>query len=124
MTAIREAELPSALKRGGASLRGVLVYGGDDVRVAGVVEQVVKTIAAAEDVTRLSAASLRSDPVLLDDALRSQSFLGGRQLVLVSEITDVHAKLIEPCPAGSGRVQLPRAGGREPEQVIGLAQPM
>jgi DNA polymerase III subunit delta len=96
MTAIREAELPSALKRGGASLRGVLVYGGDDVRVAGVVEQVVKTIAAAEDVTRLSAASLRSDPVLLDDALRSQSFLGGRQLVLVSEITDVHAKLIEP----------------------------
>jgi len=96
MTAIREAELASALKRGGAGLRGVLVYGGDEVRVAGVVEQVVKAIAAPEDVSRLPAATLRSDPVLLDDALRSQSFLGGRQLVLVSEVTDVQAKLIEP----------------------------
>lgn len=96
MTAIREAELPAALKRGGAALRGVLVYGGDEVRVAGVVEQVVKAIAAPEDVTRLTASALRGDAALLDDALRSQSFLGGRQLVLVSEVTDVQAKLIEP----------------------------
>ncbi len=96
MTAIREAELPAALKRGGAALRGVLVYGGDEVRVAGVVEQVVKAIAAPEDVTRLTAAALRGDAALLDEALRSQSFLGGRQLVLVSEVTDVQAKLIEP----------------------------
>ncbi|MBL8791696.1 MAG: hypothetical protein JNM45_14480 [Rhizobiales bacterium] len=102
MTAIREAELASALKRGGSGLRGVLVHGGDEVRVAGVVDQVVKAIAAAEDVTRLSAATLRSDPVLLDDALRSQSFLGGRQLVLVSDVTDVLAILVEPVVQGPG----------------------
>ena len=96
MTVVREAELPAALKRAGASLRGVLVYGGDETRVSGVVDQVVKSIASPEDVTRLQAGALKSDPAILDDALRSQSFLGGRQLVLVSDVGDFHAKLLEP----------------------------
>lgn len=96
MAVVREADLPNALKRGGTSLRGVLVYGRDEARVSGVVEQVVKAIAASEDVTRLQAAGLRDDPARLDDALRAQSFLGGRQLVLVSEVSDLFAKQIEP----------------------------
>lgn len=96
MAVVREADVLNAVKRGGAGLRGVLVYGGDEARVAAVAEQVVKFVAAPEDVTRLQAAALRSDPVLLDDALRAQSFLGGRQLVLVSDLADTQAKLIEP----------------------------
>lgn len=96
MAVVREAELLAALKRAGAGLRAVLVYGGDETRVSGVVDQVVKSIAAPEDVTRMQAGVLKSDPAMLDDALRSQSFLGGRQLVLVSDIADAHVKVVEP----------------------------
>ena len=96
MPVVREAELAGALKRGATSVRGILVYGSEEVLVAGLAEQVIRSIAAAEDVTRLAAQSLRSDPAMLDDALRAQSFLGGRQLVHVGDVTDAHAKLLEP----------------------------
>jgi DNA polymerase-3 subunit delta len=96
MPVVREAELAGTLKRGATSVRGVLVHGSEEARVAGLAEQVIRSIAAAEDVTRLPAQSLRGDPAMLDDALRAQSFLGGRQLVLVADVTDAHAKLLEP----------------------------
>jgi DNA polymerase-3 subunit delta len=95
LAVVREADLANALKRGRQSLRGVLVYGGDEARVAGVVDTVVGSVAAPEDVTRLQSSALRAEPVLLDDALRAQSFLGGPQAVLVSDVGDQQAKLVE-----------------------------
>lgn len=96
MAVIREADLGDTLKRRSNSATGLLVYGGEAARVSAVVDQSLKFLAKPEDVTRLQVASLRSDPALLDDALRSQSFLGGRQVVLVEDVTDQQAKLIEP----------------------------
>ena len=103
MATVREAELATALRRGKTSLRGLLVYGSDESRVAGVVEQAVRSMAAAEDVTRLQSSVFKSDPAVLDDALRAQSFLGGPQLVLLSDVSDQHAKVIEPALALSPR---------------------
>ena len=96
MPAIREAELAGALKRGGSAIRGVLIFGSEEARVAALAEQVIRSLAAPEGVTRLQAQVLRSDPALLDDALRSQSFLGGRQLVYVTDVSDSHVKIVEP----------------------------
>jgi DNA polymerase III subunit delta len=96
LAVIREADLGDILRRRSTAARGLLVYGGDEARVSGVIDQSLKLLAKPEDVTRLQIASLRSDPALLDDALRSQSFLGGRQVVLVEDVTDQHFKLIEP----------------------------
>lgn len=104
MPAIREAELAGALKRGGSAIRGVLIFGSEEARVAALAEQVIRSLAAPEDVTRLQAQVLRSDPALLDDALRSQSFLGGRQLVYVTDVSDSHVKIVEPMLQSSAAV--------------------
>lgn len=110
MTVVREADALGSLKRGGASVRGVLVYGSDEARVAGVAEQIVKAVAAPEDVTRFQAASLRADPAALEDALRAQSFLGGHQLVLVTDLTDQQTKFIEGAVSGDGNFLVLTAG--------------
>lgn len=96
MTVVREADLGDALRRRGNAAHTLMVYGSEEARVSAVVDQALKLLAKPEDVTRLQVSSLRSDPALLDDALRSQSFLGGRQVVLVDDVTDQHLKLFEP----------------------------
>ena len=95
MAVVREADLFTSLKRMLPGVVGLLVYGGDDARVSSLSEQSLKSIANSEDVTRLSVSALRSDPALLDDALRSQSFLGGKQVVVVDGVTDSFANLLE-----------------------------
>lgn len=103
MAVVREADLLVTLKRAGEQVAGVLVYGSDEARVSAAAEQVIKAIAAPEDVTRLSVGSLRSDPAQLDDALRAQSFLGGRQLVFVADVADAQVKLLETAITGMSR---------------------
>ena len=95
MTVIREADLVDTLKRRSTSANGLLVFGSEEARVSAVVEHSWKVLAKSEDLTRLQISAIRADPALLDDALRSQSFLGGRQVVLVEDVTDQHLKLIE-----------------------------
>lgn len=118
MAVIREADLGDTLKRRSDSASGLLVYGGEAARVSAVVDQSLKLLAKPEDVTRLQVASLRSDPALLDDALRSQSFLGGRQVVLVEDVTDQHAKLIEPVLAGVHGGNFTRSCGRKSFEIV------
>ncbi len=72
------------------------MYGTEEARVSATVEAALKILTNPEDVTRLHVSTVRSEPALLDDALRSQSFLGGRQVVVLFDATDQHAKLIEP----------------------------
>jgi DNA polymerase-3 subunit delta len=95
---IRETELLTAVKRN--PVRGLLIYGSDLALVTSLVDQVLKTLAAPEDVTRLSASTLRDDPARLDDVVRAQSFLGGRQAVLLEDVGDQHVKLLEPYVTG------------------------
>jgi DNA polymerase III subunit delta len=96
LVAVREADLLDVLKRKSNPLNGVLIFGSDDGLVGSVVASVLKQLAAPEDVTRLAPSDVREDPARLDEVVRSQSFLGGRQLVLLEGCADHHVKLVEP----------------------------
>lgn len=95
MAVVREVDLTDTLKRRWAAANGLLIYGGEEARVSAVVAQSLRSIASPEDVRQLQASSLRNEPALLDDALRSQSFFGGRQIVLIEDVADQHARLLE-----------------------------
>ncbi len=96
MAVVREAKLSDVLKQRSSSINGLLIYGGDPAQVAGVTESALKQLAKPEDIRRLSVAALREDPASLDDALRSLSFLGGREVILLEGLGDAQAKLVEP----------------------------
>ena len=95
MTAIRESEFLDVLKRRSTQLNGALVYGADEALVASIVATALKQLSRPEDVTRLEPTNLRDDPARLDDAVRSQSLLGGRQIVVLDGCAEHHAKQVE-----------------------------
>jgi DNA polymerase III subunit delta len=93
---LRESEIASFLKRQAASASGLLVYGEVEALVLGISRNVLNGVARAEDVVRLSIAQLRDDGTALDSALRSVSFFGGRQAVVVDGCDDRSVKFFEP----------------------------
>ena len=88
MASLRESELPSFLKSRFGSAAGLLVYGSDEAGVAAVAGRVIQALAGSGEVRRFSAAALRADPALFDDAVRAMSLLGGRELVVVDDCDD------------------------------------
>jgi DNA polymerase-3 subunit delta len=80
---------------------GILIYGGDAMRVALKRQDVIKTLVGPNGeeemrLTRMSGADLRKDPALLGDAIKAQGFFPGPRVVFVEEVTDVAAKAIIP----------------------------
>jgi len=78
---------------------GLLIYGGDAMRVALKRQQVIKALVgeAGEEemrLTRIPASDLRSDPALLMDAITSQGFFPGPRVAFVEDATDGLAKVI------------------------------
>ncbi|MBL4813157.1 MAG: DNA polymerase III subunit delta [Rhodobacteraceae bacterium] len=78
---------------------GLLLFGGDPMRVALRRKEVITAMIGPQGeeemrLTRMSAAQLRKDPALLDDALRAQGFFPGPRAVLVEDATDGMTKQI------------------------------
>ena len=78
---------------------GLLIYGGDAMRVAIKRQQVLAALLgdkADEEMrlTRMSGADLRKDPAALLDAIKAVGFFPGPRAVFVEETTDVVAPLI------------------------------
>lgn len=78
---------------------GILIYGGDMMRVALKRQDVIKALVGetGEDemrLTRIAAADLRKDPALLGDAIKAQGFFPGPRVAFVENATDAAAKAI------------------------------
>lgn len=78
---------------------GLLIYGGDAMRVALKRQQVIKALVGESGeeemrLTRIPAADLRSDPAKLMDAITAQGFFPGPRVAFVEDATDGMAKII------------------------------
>ena len=84
---------------------GVLIYGADAMRVAERRQQVILGLVGPEGegemrLTRIAAADLRKDPVLLDDAIKAQGFFPGPRVAFAEEATDGLSDLFEDALRG------------------------
>lgn len=78
---------------------GLLIYGGDTMRVAARRQEVISALIGPEGETemrlaRISGADLRKDPAQLLDAVKAQGFFPGQRVAFVDEATDGLAKTI------------------------------
>jgi len=79
---------------------GLLIYGEDAMRVALKRQQVIAALVGPQGeeemrLTRIAAGELRSDPAMLLDALKAQSFFPGPRVVFLEEATDGIAKPVQ-----------------------------
>ena len=78
---------------------GLLIYGGDAMRVALKRQQVIKALVGETGeeemrLTRIAASDLRADPARLMDAITAQGFFPGPRVAFVEDATDGLAKVI------------------------------
>ncbi|MEL6168792.1 MAG: DNA polymerase III subunit delta [Pseudomonadota bacterium] len=93
-------DAPAYFAKPDPSRAGLLIYGGDAMRVALRRQEVIVNLAGpdAEDemrLTRLSAGDLRKDPTLVLDGIKSHGFFPGRRVVFVEDAGDGVAKNLE-----------------------------
>ena len=79
---------------------GLLIFGADPMRVADKRQQVIAALVGPQGeeemrLTRISAADLRKDPALLDDAIKAQGFFPGHRVAFVEDAGDGMAKTLE-----------------------------
>ena len=82
-----------------ADKTGLLIYGGDAMRVALKRQQVIAALVGSEGdeemrLTRIAAADLRKDPALLGDAIKAHGFFPGQRVAFVEGAGDGLAKVI------------------------------
>ncbi len=82
-----------------AARAGLLIYGGDAMRVALKRQQVVAALLGDKGdeemrLTRMAGADLRKDPARLMDAIKAVGFFPGPRVALVDETTDTAAPAI------------------------------
>ncbi len=75
------------------SRSGLLIYGGDAMRVALRRQEVITALIGPNGddemrLTRIPASDLRKDPALLLDAIKAQSFFPGPRVAFVEDATD------------------------------------
>ncbi len=80
---------------------GLLIYGGDAMRVALKRQQVIaaligKTGEEEMRLTRIPASDLRSDPACLIDAMTAQGFFPGPRVAFVEDAADGLTKFVKP----------------------------
>lgn len=80
---------------------GILIYGGDAMRVALKRQDVIKALVGPNGeeemrLTRMSGADLRKDPALLGDAIKAQGFFPGPRVAFVEDATEAVGKAIIP----------------------------
>ena len=79
---------------------GLLIFGADPMRVADKRQEVIAALVGPQGeeemrLTRISAADLRKDPALLDDAIKAQGFFPGHRVAFVEDAGDGMAKTLE-----------------------------
>ena len=79
---------------------GLLIYGGDAMRVALRRQEVISALVGPSGeeemrLSRLTTAALRKDPAILQDAIKAQSFFPGPRVVFLEEATDTVAKIVD-----------------------------
>ncbi|MBR2655253.1 DNA polymerase III subunit delta [Yoonia sp.] len=84
---------------------GLLIFGTDPMRVATKRQQAIAALIGPQGeeemrLTRISAADLRKDPALLDDAIKAQGFFPGHRVAFVEDATDGLSKLVDAVLAG------------------------
>jgi DNA polymerase III subunit delta len=94
MALLKEAELSGFLRQRLSSAVGLLVYGGNETGIQTVVDRVVKAFGRDAAVKRLSASAVKEDPAIVDESFRAMSFLGGRELVIVTDADDATGKSV------------------------------
>ncbi|PJI84555.1 DNA polymerase III delta subunit [Yoonia maricola] len=77
----------------------LLIFGADPMRVADKRQEVINALVGPQGeeemrLTRISAADLRKDPALLDDAIKAQGFFPGHRVAFVEDATDGLSKVI------------------------------
>ena len=82
-----------------ASRTGLLIYGGDAMRVALKRQQVIAALVGPSGdeemrLSRIAATDLRKDPALLADAIKAQGFFPGPRVAFVEGAADGLAKVI------------------------------
>lgn len=78
---------------------GLLIHGGDAMRVALRRQEVIAALIGPEGeaemrLTRMSGADLRKDPAMIGDAMRAQGFFPGARAAFVEEATDASAPIL------------------------------
>ncbi|WP_370284892.1 DNA polymerase III subunit delta [Pseudooceanicola nanhaiensis] len=94
-------DAPGYFARPDADKTGLLIYGGDVMRVALRRQQVVKALVGPQGeeemrFTRIAGADLRKDPAMLADAVKAVGFFPGPRVVLVEEVNETLADKIIP----------------------------
>ena len=94
-------DAPGYFARPDADKTGLLIYGGDAMRVALRRQQVVKALVGPQGeeemrFTRIAGADLRKDPATLADAVKAVGFFPGPRVVLVEEVNETLADKIIP----------------------------
>lgn len=87
------------LRKPDPSHAALLIFGADAMRVADKRQQAILALVGPEGeeemrLTRMSAADLRKDPALLDDAIKAQGFFPGHRVAFVEGATDGMSKAI------------------------------
>lgn len=97
----------------------LLIFGADTMRVADMRQKVITALVGPQGeeemrLTRISAADLRKDPALLDDAIKSQGFFPGHRVAFVEDATDGLSKIVAATLADwrSGDAQLVITAGQ------------
>ena len=86
-------------KRPDPDRTGLLIYGGDAMRVALRRQEVIAALIGPNGddemrLSRISAAELRKDKAMLGDAIKAQSFFPGPRVAFVEDATDVVTLMI------------------------------
>lgn len=97
---IGAAEVVRTYARPDAARIGLLICGGDAMRVALKRQEVIAAVLGPEGeaemrLARLAAADLRRDPAAVYDAVKAQGFFPGPRVVFVEEATDGLAPLLQ-----------------------------
>ncbi|MDQ2094185.1 DNA polymerase III subunit delta [Rhodalgimonas zhirmunskyi] len=87
-------------KRPDPAKTGLLIYGGDAMRVALKRQEVIAALIGPNGddemrLARLPAGELRKDPAMLLDAIKAQSFFPGPRVAFVEDATDTLTGVIE-----------------------------
>lgn len=78
---------------------GILIYGPDPMRIALKRQELIKALVGPNGdeemrLSRISAAELRKDPAILNDAMKAQSFFPGPRVAFLDEASDSFAPII------------------------------
>jgi len=89
-------DAPGYFARPEADRTGILIYGGDAMRVALRRQEVVKAIVGPEGeaemrLTRMSGSDLKKDGASVGDAMKAQGFFPGPRVVVVEDVTENQA---------------------------------